>query len=42
MFGLPVQGIDLPHLERSQKCPKTTPVKPNNQSEVDPEIRTGS
>ena len=28
VFGLPVQGIDLPHLERSRKCPKTTPVKP--------------
>ena len=27
MFGLPVQGIDLPHLERRRKGPKTTPVK---------------
>ena len=31
MFGLPVQGIDLPHLERSRKYPKTTPVKPKPQ-----------
>ena len=29
VLGLLVQGIDLPHLERSHNCPKTTPVKPN-------------
>jgi hypothetical protein len=28
VFGLLVQGIDLPHRRRSQKCPRATPVKP--------------
>jgi len=28
VLGLLVQGIDLPHLEMSQKCPKISLVKP--------------
>ena len=28
VFGLLVQGVDLPHLERNQKCPRATPVNP--------------
>jgi len=26
-----VQGVDLLHRERSQKCPRATPVKPKLQ-----------
>jgi len=28
VFGLLVQGVDLLHLERGQKCPRATLVKP--------------